>query len=121
MIELFLHLLLRKGKRNASPSAVERHRHVTADPVVLECPRCGAMGVSGHVIVEEAVGASENWRAVNDIYTCGSCGAVYEREHLESDTQGVVRVKTWSCASCGRANDATRFTCADCGAWPKQA
>ena len=110
-----------KKRRAGAPTTTpaEEHRHVSADPVVLECPFCGTLGVCEHFIVEESPGkrAVKNFRPVNEIFNCAHCHQPLEADAFENDGTGTLRAKRWSCRQCSTVNHALQFTCVKCGAW----
>jgi hypothetical protein len=103
----------------ATPTPAEEHRNIAAEPVVLECPFCGTLGVCEHFIVEESPGkrSVKTFRPVNEIFNCAHCHQPLEADAFENDGTGTLRAKRWTCAQCATVNHVLRSTCAKCNAW----
>ena len=91
----------------------EQHRNIELDPIVLECPKCGVIGVSSHLQVEERHG-NGIWKLVNALFACGACGETALASKFENDGSGVMRVRTWTCVTCLTKNSALKYSCAKC-------
>jgi uncharacterized CHY-type Zn-finger protein len=95
------------------------NREVDGDPVVIECPECGTLGLCQHRRIEERVQGSDDqlWKPVNDIYFCGACHQMLLDDALENDGTGVLHAKKWICSHCHTPNAVLNLVCSHCKAW----
>lgn len=119
MIEALIHLiiLLARGS-SAAPPRKQRQRQRRIGKIVLECPRCGKLGLAAQCRTEKYAGRElfrNSWRFVSDHFECGQCGKTINARACENDGTGVMRAKRWGCAACGAANAIIFPSCQNCG------
>ena len=121
-IHLIAMLLEQAGRAKASKRArppVERHRKVSAGPIVVECPTCRGISIATHYYLEELSAGSGDarWKRVNEIFQCGTCSGVMQSDLFENDGTGVMHVKQWQCPACKTINRAADSMCNRCHQW----
>jgi len=114
IINLIIHLV-RWLNKESPPPARQLHRKIELDPIVMECPACGALAVSSHQRVE-ALQDNAKWKPVHELLVCGTCEKSAQASNFENDGSGVMRVKTWNCTQCEGTNSGLNYVCATCGA-----
>ena len=113
----FFHLivvLVRWLNKEAPPPTRKFHRKVELDPIVMECPACGALALSLHQRVE-ALQDNAKWKPVHGLLVCGTCHQSAQASDFENDGSGVMRLKMWNCTQCQTKNPGLKYVCMMCG------